>query len=107
MLISAWRLAAIVCLYAMCTMSLLLAGILLNLVILVSVLLRPQFVDFYLHIRCFSSTRAGTSLEPRLFVPDLSRSFSYAARQNPERKAWVRGYAIMSLKIHAVGRGGL
>ena len=37
------------------------------------------------------------SLEPRLSVPDFVsqlRFFSKAARQNPERKAWVRGYRL-------------
>ena len=43
-----------------------------------------------------------TSLEPRLSVPDfvsLLRFFSKAARQNPERRAWVRGYVFTLLAL--------
>ena len=34
----------------------------------------------------------GEKSEPRLSVPNFA-FFSKAARQNPERKAWVQGYA--------------
>ena len=37
------------------------------------------------------------SLNPRLSIPDF---FSKAARQNPERRAWVRGYTDPALLMH-------
>ena len=57
------------------------------------------------------TTKSGmVSLEPRLSVPDFVlqlwrnlRFFSKAARENPELKAWVRGYTYVSSPQLTVG----
>ena len=56
------------------------------------------FTHTHAHTHARAHTHTHASLEPRLSVPDFVSQlwrkivFSKAARQNPERRAWVRGY---------------